>query len=93
MPMHISDYFQTMVSLGDRILVWDGIKEPEEQTERDSLPSFDYADPNATTTTSSTTTTTTTTTAPVATQAPATTVKPTTTTSTTSSTTTTTTTP
>jgi len=91
MPMHISDYFQTMVSLGDRILVWDGIKEPEEQTERDSLPSFDYADPNATTTTSSTTTTTTT--APVATQAPATTVKPTTTTSTTSSTTTTTTTP
>ncbi|MFT4864451.1 MAG: hypothetical protein ACI9CV_002201 [Ilumatobacter sp.] len=71
MPMHISEYFQSKVSLGDRILVWDGIKEPEQQTERDSLPSFDYADPNATTTTSTTTTTTTTTLAPVATQAPA----------------------
>jgi hypothetical protein len=88
MPMHISEYFQTKVSLGDRILVWDGIKEPEQQTERDSLPSFDYADPNATTTTSSTTTTTTT--APVTTQAPATTVKPTTTTTTTTTTTSTT---
>ena len=88
MPMHISEYFQTKVSLGDRILVWDGIKEPEQQTERDSLPSFDYADPNATTTTSSTTTTTTT--APATTQAPATTVKPTTTTTTTTTTTSTT---
>jgi hypothetical protein len=94
MPMHISEYFQSMVSLGDRILVWDGIKEPEQQTERDSLPSFDYADPNATTTTSSTTTTTTL--VPVTTQAPATTsvsqpattVAPSTTTTTTTTTTT-----
>jgi hypothetical protein len=76
MPMHISEYFQSKVSLGDRILVWDGIKEPEQQTERDSLPSFDYADPNATTTTSSTTSTTSTTLVPVTTQAPATTSVP-----------------
>ena len=69
-PMHISEYFQSMVSLGDRILVWDGIKEPEQQTEEDSLPSFDYADPNATTTTSSTTTTTTTTLVPATTTVP-----------------------
>jgi preprotein translocase subunit SecF len=74
--MHISEYFQSKVSLGDRILVWDGIKEPEQQTERDSLPSFDYADPNATTTTSSTTSTTSTTLVPVTTQAPATTSVP-----------------
>ncbi len=69
-PMHISEYFQSMVSLGDRILVWDGTKEPEQQTEEDSLPSFDYADPNATTTTSSTTTTTTTTLVPATTTVP-----------------------
>ena len=83
MPMHISEYFQTKVSLGDRILVWDGIKEPEQQTERDSLPSFDYADPNATTTTSTTTTSTTTTLVPV-TSVPGTTttIKPPTTTTT-----------
>lgn len=89
LPMHISDYFQSKVSLGDRILVWDGMKEPEQQTERDSLPSFDYADPNATTTTSSTTTTTTTTVKPPPTTT-TTTVKPPTTTTTSSTTTTTT---
>ncbi|WP_420451485.1 peptidoglycan-binding protein [Ilumatobacter sp.] len=58
-PMHISEYFQSIISLGDRILVWNGDQEPEDVSERDSLPSFDYADPNATTTTTSTTTTTT----------------------------------
>lgn len=78
LPMHISSYYQDLVEVGERILVWNGDKEPEQVTERESLPSFDYADPSATTTTMSTTTTTTTT-VPPTTAAP-TTVKPTTTT-------------
>ena len=43
---------------GDLVYVWgqDG-KQPEQYTKRDSLPSFNYADPDATTTTESTTTT------------------------------------
>lgn len=71
-PMHISEYFQDVISIGDRILVWNGKNEPENVSERDSLPSFDYADPSVTTTTTTlppeTTTTTpdTTTTAPSA---------------------------
>jgi peptidoglycan hydrolase-like protein with peptidoglycan-binding domain len=94
LPMHISSYFQDVVDIGERILVWNGEKEPEQVTDRESLPSFDYADPNATTTTTSTTSTTSTT-VPPTTAAPApTTTKPkaTTTTTTTTSTTTTTTT-
>ena len=51
MPMHISDYFQSMMAIGDRIYVWNGVDEPENVSERESLPSFDYADPSATTTT------------------------------------------
>jgi peptidoglycan hydrolase-like protein with peptidoglycan-binding domain len=82
LPMHISEYFQSTISLGDRILVWNGETEPEQVSERGALPSFDYADPNATTTTTSTTTTTTvpapTTTKPAPTTT--TTTKPTTTT-------------
>ena len=71
-PMHISEYFQDLLSIGDRILVWNGEQEPENVSERDSLPSFDYADPSATTTTTTTvppattTTVTPSTTAPVA---------------------------
>ena len=53
-PMHISDYFQSTMSIGDRIYVWNGVDEPENVSERDSLPSFDYADPSATTTTTTT---------------------------------------
>jgi hypothetical protein len=53
-PMHISDYFQSMMSIGDLIYVWNGVDEPENVSERDSLPSFDYADPSATTTTTTT---------------------------------------
>lgn len=53
-PMHISDYFQSTMSIGDRIYVWNGIDEPENVSERASLPSFDYADPSATTTTTTT---------------------------------------
>jgi peptidoglycan hydrolase-like protein with peptidoglycan-binding domain len=75
LPMHISGYFQDVVDIGERILVWNGEKEPEQVTDRESLPSFDYADPNATTTTTSTTTTSTT--VPPTTVAPApTTTKP-----------------
>jgi len=50
-PMHISEYFQDTISIGDRILVWNGKDEPENVSERDSLPSFDYPDPSVTTTT------------------------------------------
>ena len=77
-PMHISEYFQDLISIGDRILVWDGKQEPENVSERDSLPSFDYPDPSVTTTTTTlppeTTTvpeTTTTAPAPTATTTPA----------------------
>jgi len=81
-PMHISEYFPTLVSTGDQIFVWDGVKEPEVYGRQP--PPFDRPDPDYSTTSSSTTTTTprTTTTA-----APATT-KATTTTSTTTTTTT-----
>lgn len=84
-PLHISSYFQTLVKVDERIFVWNGKKEPEDQTKKDRLPSFDAPDPNATTTTSTTTSTTTTSTtiAPVVTQAPATTTPSATSTSTT----------
>lgn len=59
-PMHISEYFQTKVSIGERILVWNGVTEPEQVSERESLPSFDRPDPTATTTTTVPETTTTT---------------------------------
>jgi peptidoglycan hydrolase-like protein with peptidoglycan-binding domain len=59
-PMHISEYFQTKVNIGERILVWNGVTEPEQVSERESLPSFDRPDPTATTTTTVPETTTTT---------------------------------
>ena len=66
----IAKVFPSMVRKGDLVYVWgqDG-KVPEHYTRRESLPSFNYANPDATTTTESTTTT-----------APPTTVKATTTT-------------
>lgn len=79
----LADVFPDLVERGDRVYVWghDG-KEPEQYTERESLPSFNRPDPNATTTTTSTTTTTTvapsTTVAPTTTVAPSTTAAPTT---------------
>lgn len=93
LPMHIADYFQDLVANGDRVLVWNGEAEPEQVSERDMLPVFDYANPDATTTTTSTTSTTTTAPPPVTTAVPTTSVTPTTaapTTSTTAPTTTTT---
>ena len=74
-PMHISDYFQSLVAMGDQVFVFDGVKEPEEYGS--PPPRFNWRDPNYTTTTSTTTSTTTppTTTIPVTT-IPATTVAP-----------------
>jgi hypothetical protein len=75
----LADVFPDLVERGDAVYVWghDG-KEPEQYTERESLPSFNRPDPNATTTTTSTTTTTTTTTTPPSTTTPPTTAAPTT---------------
>lgn len=74
-PKFLSATFPTLVGKGDQVWVWNGLKEPEQQTKNERLPSFNRPDPSATTTTSSTTTTT-----PATTVAPATTVKATTTT-------------
>jgi peptidoglycan hydrolase-like protein with peptidoglycan-binding domain len=73
-PMHIGNYFPSLVKYGDQVFVFDGLKEPEAYGAQ--LPPFNTPDPSYTTTTSTTTTTTTTTIAPV-TQAPATTPAPT----------------
>ena len=80
--------FPGMVKKGDLVYVWgqDG-KQPEQYSKADSLPSFNYANPDATTSTSTTTTTI----APTTVPAPPTTVKSTTTTPSATSTTTTTT--
>ncbi len=64
-PMHIAEYFPSLVRDGDLVYVFDGVEEPE--TYGAQLPTFDYRDPSYTTTTSSTTTTSTTTTLPVTT--------------------------
>ena len=74
-PLHISEYFQSLIEIGESVLVWNGVSEPEDVTYEESLPSFDGSvpNPNPTTTTSTTTTSTTTTTTTVA---PTTTVTP-----------------
>jgi hypothetical protein len=74
-PMHISTYFQTLVTwgrtTGDVVYVWDGVKEPEEYgaqppvwnwSDPDYVPTTTTTEPEegATTTTSTTTSTTTT---------------------------------
>lgn len=55
-PMFISGYFPSLVQKGDYVYVWDGEKEPEEQSEQDMIPPFNYLNPESTltTTTSST---------------------------------------
>lgn len=80
--------FQSLLSKGDRVLVWNGDKEPEDVTENESLPDFDERNYESTTTSSTTSTTTSTTVAPVVTTIPAasTTTSPPTTTSSTSTT-------
>ena len=91
----LSETFQTLVAKGDRVLVWNGEKEPEDVSENEALPWFDTFTPDSTTTTSTTSTTTTSTTLPVAVTTPATTTStsPATTTTSTTTTSTTTTTP
>ena len=54
-PLHIAEYFPSLVQDGDLVYVFDGVQEPEAYGAQ--LPVFDYPDPNYTTTTSSTTTT------------------------------------
>ena len=56
-PMHVSEYFQTLVAYGDRVYVFDGVKEPEQYGA--PVPPADKPDPNYSTTTSSTSTTST----------------------------------
>jgi peptidoglycan hydrolase-like protein with peptidoglycan-binding domain len=77
-PMHVSDYYQSLVAKGDQVFVFDGVKEPEAYGAQ--LPRFNWRDPNYTTTTTSTTA------APVVTVAP--TIVPTTTPAVTTTTTT-----
>ncbi len=48
-PMHISEYFPSLVHNGDQVFVWDGVKEPEKYGAQP--PPFDRLDPTATTTT------------------------------------------
>ena len=88
-PMHIAEYIQDLVSIGDAIYVFDGIEEPETYGAQPMI--FDYPDPDwippTTTTTVPDTATTvpdTTTTAPDTTTS---TTRPTTTTTTTTPTT------
>ena len=78
-PMHIAEYMQDLVEIGDTVYVFDGVEEPEHYGAQPMI--FDWPDPDYTTTTTSTTTTTTTTTSvpdPVTTTAPSTTSVPTT---------------
>jgi hypothetical protein len=77
-PMHVSDYYQSLVAKGDQVFVFDGVKEPEAYGAQ--VPRFNWRDPNYTTTTTSTTA------APVVTVAP--TIVPTTTPAVTTTTTT-----
>lgn len=60
-PMFISEYFPSLVAYGDRIYIFDGVKEPEEYGS--PPPPADRSDPNYTTTTSTAKSTTTTSTA------------------------------
>lgn len=50
MPMSVARYFPALVAYGDRVYVFDGIKEPEQYGS--PVPPFDKPDPNYTTTTS-----------------------------------------
>ena len=85
-PKFLSTVFPALVEKGDQVWVWDGKKEPEQQTKNDMLPSFNRPDPNYTTTTSSTTSTTVVPTTTTTVKPTTTTAKPTTTTSTTTTT-------
>jgi hypothetical protein len=49
--MFIAEYFPSLVKNKDDVLVWDGVKEPEDQRAEDMLPHFNYPNPAATATT------------------------------------------
>ena len=68
-PLHIAEYFPSLVTRGDLIYVFDGVNEPEFYGAQ--LPMFDHPDPNYTTTTSTSTTVLSTTAAPPTTRPPA----------------------
>ncbi len=89
---YLGEKLQSMIDLGDQVLIYDGKVDPWNQPKSAMQMRFDYPDPNATTTTTSTTTTTTTTIAPTTTAPAPTTTQPATTTTAPSTTTTTTTT-
>ncbi len=59
-PMHIAEYIQDLVEIGDSVYVFDGVEEPETYGAQPMI--FDWPDPDYTTTTTTSTTTTTTTT-------------------------------
>lgn len=69
----LGEKLQSMIAIGDEVLIWDGVTEPWNQSAEAMQMRFDYPDPNATTTTTTPSTTTTTTTVPATTEAPATT--------------------
>jgi peptidoglycan hydrolase-like protein with peptidoglycan-binding domain len=76
-PLPLSEYIQDLMELGDQVYVFDGLQEPEEVSEEDRLPRFNWPDPDwvpPTTIPPSTTTTT----LPPPTTAPPTTAPPTT---------------
>lgn len=56
-PMHIAEYFPSLVANGDAVYVFDGVKEPEVYGSQ--VPIFDWPDPSDTTTTTTSSTTTT----------------------------------
>ena len=69
-PMHIAEYLQDLVSIGDAVYVFDGVDEPEAygaQPMTFDWPDPDWVPPSTTSTTTSTTTTTTEPTAPTTT--------------------------
>jgi peptidoglycan hydrolase-like protein with peptidoglycan-binding domain len=72
---YLGPIVQQLVDKGDNVYIWDGKKEPEQQTAKDRQMIWDWVDLSRTTTSTSTTTTTTTV-APTTTAAPATTTKP-----------------
>lgn len=43
-PMHISEYFQTIVTKGEQVFVFDGVKEPEQYGAQS--PVWNWTDPN-----------------------------------------------
>jgi peptidoglycan hydrolase-like protein with peptidoglycan-binding domain len=70
---YLGPIVQDLIDRGDQVYIWDGKKEPEQQTAKDEQMIWDWLDTSRTTTTTTSTTTTTTTLAPTTTAAPTTT--------------------